>query len=120
MTALTFLDAATATGESSIKALPFLVSAHSVQATITGAPTAVTVDLEGSLDGETFFVLATHPFTAGELTAAAALFHVIERPVNFVRVNLLTLTAGTAPTVTVKYDGDSIPGKTRTGRRGQF
>jgi hypothetical protein len=121
MSAITFLNAVEATGASSIKALPFLVTSHTVQATITGAPTAVTVDLEGSLDGTTFFALASHVFSAGELTAEGAMFHVVDKPVTYVRINLTTLTAGTEPTVTVKYDGDSLPAAIRgTGRRGQF
>ncbi len=121
MSAITFLNAVTSTGVSDIKQLPFLVEKHTVQVTITGAPSAVTVDLEGSLDGETFFVLSTHPFTGGELTATAAMFHTVDKPVTYIRLNLLTLTAGTSPTVTAKYDGDSLPtGIKPTGRRGQF
>lgn len=121
MSAITFLNAVTSTGASSIKQLPFLVTTHTVQATITGAPTAVTVDLEGSLDGTTFFALGTHPFTGDELTATAAMFHVVDKPVSYVRLNLTVLTAGTAPTVTAKYDGDSLPtGIKQAGRRGQF
>lgn len=118
MSAITFLDAATSTGASNIKRLAFLVSHHTVQVTITGAPTAVTVDLEGSIDGVTFFSLATHAFTAGELTATKAMFHVIDKPVSYVRSNLTVLTAGTSPTVTVKYEGESIPAK--ISRRGPF
>ena len=44
--------------------------------------TAATVDLEGSIDGIHFYQLATHPFTAGEITAKAAMFHVVNAPVS--------------------------------------
>ena len=121
MSAITFLDEVEATGASSIKALPFLVAKHTVQVTTTGEPTAVTVDLEGSLDGVTFFVLSSHAFSGAEITAEAAMFHVVDKPVNFVRLDLTTLTGGTDPTVTALYDGDSVPEAIRaTGRRGTF
>ena len=103
--AFKFLDAATATGASNDMPVRKIIKDHTVYASITGAPTAVTVDLEGSLDGTNWVQLATHPFTAGELTATQAMFHVIDKPVRFVRVNLTALTGGTSPTVTVLYEG---------------
>lgn len=97
------LSAVTATGAGTgVKASPW-TSTHTVQATITGAPTAVTVDLEGSLDGAKWFTLVSHAFSGGELTATAALFFVTGSPVAMVRANLTTLTGGTAPTVSVVY-----------------
>ena len=103
--AFKFLDAATATGASTSVPVRKIIKDHTVQTNITGAPSAVTMDLEGSLDGTNWFQLATHPFTAGELTATQAMFHVDEKPVRFIRVNLTTLTGGTAPTVTSLYEG---------------
>ena len=103
--AFKFLDAATSTGASNSIPVRKIMQDHTVQATITGAPSAVTVDLEGSLDGDNWFQLGTHPFTAGELTAAQAMFHVVEKPVRYVRLNLTTLTGGTSPTVTALYEG---------------
>jgi len=102
--AIKLLDAVTATGSGSAFRINALVKTHTIQATITGAPTAVTVDLEGSVDNVTFFQLATHVFTAGELTAQGAMFHVVDKVVRFVRLNLTTLTAGTSPTVTGLYE----------------
>lgn len=100
------LNAATATGASSSLKVSQIPSQHTVQATMGGTvvATAVTVDLEGSLDGTTWATLASHAFSAGEITAEAALFHVVDKPVKYVRANLTTLTGGTAPTVTVKYE----------------
>lgn len=103
--AFKFLDAVTSTGTSASAVFNKIVKDHTVQATITGTPTAVTVDLEGSLDNVTFFQLATHAFTAGELTAAGAMFHVTDKAVRFIRLNLTALTGGTAPTVTALYEG---------------
>jgi len=97
------LAAATATGTSSTWTVNKTPRNHSVQITITGAPTAVTVDLEGSLDGSTWVSLASHVMSAAEITAAQALFHVVDKPTRRVRANLKVLTAGTSPTVTVIY-----------------
>lgn len=105
--AVKLANAATAIGVSSSWAVRMKPRNHSVQIVITGAPTAVTVDLEGSLDGSSWASLASHVLSAGELTAALALFHVVDKPVRFVRANLLTLTGGTAPTVTVLYEGET-------------
>jgi hypothetical protein len=51
----------------------------------TVVATAVTVDLEGSLDDTTWVQLARHAFSAGEISAEAAMFHVIDKPVKYVR-----------------------------------
>ena len=119
MAAIKFLDAATATGESTIKLFNNLINNHTIQADITGAPTAVTVTIEGSLDGVTFDTIGTLAFSAGQLTNTTGVGHAVDTPVNYVRVNLTVLTGGTAPTVTVLYDGDNI-GNRNAGRRGQF
>jgi len=105
--AIKLLDGATATGASTSHAVRMKPRNHTIQTTITGAPTAVTIDLEGSLDGTTFVSLASYIFTADDLTAAAAMFHVVDKPVRFVRLNLKTLTAGTSPTVTALYEGET-------------
>lgn len=100
------LNAVTSTGAgSTLKVSNQSPSQHTVQAEMGGTvvATAVTVDLEGSLDGATWFTLATHIFTAAEITAEGSMFHITDKVVNFVRANLITLTGGTAPTVTVRY-----------------
>lgn len=100
------LNAAAATGASSAQKVGQIPSAHTVQATMGGTvvATAVTLDLEGSLDNTTWFTLASHPFSAAEIVAEGAMFHVIDKPARYVRLNLTTLTGGTAPTVTAKYE----------------
>jgi YbbR domain-containing protein len=105
--AIKLLDGATAEGVSTSHPVRMKPRNHTVQVTITGAPTAVTVDLEGSLDDTTYVSLASYVLTAADLTAAAAMFHVVDKPVRYVRVNLVTLTAGTAPTVTALYEGET-------------
>tara|TARA_R110002096_G_C14661910_1_gene728343 strand:+ start:28025 stop:28384 length:360 start_codon:yes stop_codon:yes gene_type:complete len=119
MSGLVLLAAVTSTGASLAKEFSRLVDKHALQVTITGAPTAVTVTLEGSLDGTTFSTIGTHAMSAGELTATKALYFDIDMPVLYVKANLTVLTAGTAPTVTVTYEGDST-GKQKVSRRGTF
>lgn len=99
------LNKVTTTGAGEPLTFTKLWKDHTVQVTTTGAPTAVTIDLEGSLDNATFFVLASHVFTAGELTDSKAMFHVIDKVVRNVRLNLSTLTGGSSPTVTALYEG---------------
>jgi hypothetical protein len=102
----TLLNAATSTGAGSTQKVSLIPSQHTVQATMGGTvvATAVTVDLEGSLDNTSWFQLARHAFSAAEISAEGAMFHVVDKPAKYVRANLITLTGGTDPTVTVKYE----------------
>jgi hypothetical protein len=99
------LAAATATGAGGSVRMNRKPTAHTIQATMGGTvvATAVTVDIEGSLDDSTWFQLVSHAFSAGEITAEGAMFHLADMPVKYLRANLTTLTGGTAPTVTVLH-----------------
>jgi len=99
------LDAATATGTSVAVKMNRKPAKHTFQITMGGTvvATAVTVDAEGSLDDITYFQLASHALSAGEITAEGAMFHLVDTPVKYIRANLTTLTGGTAPTITVKH-----------------
>lgn len=68
---------------------------------ITGAPSAVSIDIEGAIGDSTAFVMATHAMTGGELTATVAGFHIAGKPVDKLRYNI-TITGGTNPTATVR------------------
>ena len=103
--AVKLLDAATTTGASPRWNASGSIY-HTVQVNITGSPTAVTVDLEGSLDDNTYFTLASHSMTSSELTASAAMFHVETKRVHYIKTNVTTLTGGSSPTVTIRYFGD--------------
>ena len=105
--AIKLLNGATATGASTSHPVRMKPRNHTIQVTITGAPTAVTVDLEGSLDDTTFVSLADYVLTAADLTATAAMFHVVDKPVRYIRANVTNLVGGTAPTVTVLYEGET-------------
>ena len=88
------LNAVTATGAGAAIDLGVTRTKFTMQTTVTGAPTAVSVTLQGSLDGVNWSTLATSTSTTGDQQYA------IDRPVRFVRTNLGTLTGGTSPTVT--------------------
>ena len=59
----------------------------------SGGVTAVTVDLEGSLDNTNVETLASHTFSADELSAESAMFHVVNKTVSTVQGNISALTA---------------------------
>ena len=102
----TLLNAAAATGAGSTQKTFSIPAMHSVQVTMGGTvvATAVTVALEGSLDGTFWQAMATHALVSAEISAEGAIFHVVNSPIKYVRANLTVLTGGTAPTITVKYE----------------
>ncbi len=96
----TALNAVTATGAGSAIAATRTID-HSLQVTFTGTVTALTIDLEGSLDGVDWFSLTNgtgYAFTAAEITAKAALVNVSDSLVNNVRANITTYTGTGAVT----------------------
>lgn len=104
--AVKLLDAVDSTGAGPSWRVQMGVREHTVAMVSTGSPTVVTVLLEGSLDGITWYVLAEHNWISAELSASKAMFHVTSKLVTYVRLNLDTLTAGTSPTITGKYEGE--------------
>jgi hypothetical protein len=94
------LDAVTATGASTVIQTRGSKMAFGLQVVLGGTvvATGVVVKLEGSLDGINFFTLATWdkstPQSSGDIVFAYL------KPVHHVRLNLSTLSGGTAPTVT--------------------
>jgi len=76
------------------------ISDTTYQVVGTGTLTAVTVDIEGSIDGETYFQIGQHVLTAGQLTAKKAMFHIAGKPVKSWLANITTLN-GTNPVITV-------------------
>ena len=70
-----------------------------IQYLLTGDPTAVTVDFEGSLDGGTWGVIETKIFSAGELTALSAFNYIVDKPVPYFRINVSTLSFTTSGTI---------------------
>ena len=104
--AIRLLNSVTTTGVGSSYSVRKGILDHTVQATWTGNPTAVRINLEGSLDNSTFYQLATHNCQPEEITNQSTMFHVTSKMVDFVRLNLETFTGGTS--LTGLYDGDGI------------
>lgn len=87
---------------------------HTVQLTFTesaGTVTAMTIDIEGSLDDTNFFAIASHDLTAAELAdtqgstvTGSAMFHIVNRQVRYVRAKVASVTGeGAGDTITLKY-----------------
>lgn len=101
------LNAVTATGAGAWNRLGSARSLHSMQVTVTGAPSALLVDLEGTstVDGNgdptlparlATWDLAGGPNASGDYVVAS------NAPVEFIRANVRTLTGGTSPTITAE------------------
>lgn len=54
--------------------------------------TALVIELLGSISGVKYFVLASHTFTTLEKTNNCAMFHVVDKPIMFIKTNISTLT----------------------------
>lgn len=94
----TSLDAATATGLGDDLHFGLPKTKHSLQVIHTGTPTAVKVTLLGSNDGTNYTIIGTWDSADGHVSTD--MIFVDGAPVTHVKANLVTLTAGTDPTVT--------------------
>jgi hypothetical protein len=102
---LTLLDAVSTTGvpaDSYWYDMIYLQDRCAVTVTITGSPSAVTVAVEGAIDGSSFTEKARHTFDSTELSQGYANFVIVDQPMVQIRGNLITLDGGTNPTVTMK------------------
>lgn len=76
---------------------------HAVQVSFPASTGAITVDLEGSLDGVAWFQIVQHVLTAGELAGGQALFFTNLSPVEHVRGNVIVNSSG--DTISMFYAG---------------
>lgn len=74
---------------------------HTIELIVTGGPAACTYRLQGTRDGTTWYNISAADITC---TATTVAFET-GKPAVSVRGNLLTLSGGTSPTVTLKYVG---------------
>lgn len=95
------LSAATATGAGAAYAIPMGATHFQVRVKVTTSVslTALTIALEGFVEGSTYAALATHVFDASEVTALGAVFHVTDKLANNIRANITTLTESGTTTV---------------------
>lgn len=60
-----------------------------------GSVTALTVNMEGSIDYSHWYNLKSYPlntYDTAEIANAQAMFHVVNKDVNYIRANITTLT----------------------------
>ena len=88
------LNAVTSTGAGTSYWLGFLPHAHTWQIDFTGTASTVSVKLQGSIDDSSWFDLDT-----STSTTASTMRHIVNKPVNYIRANLVTFTNGTTMTV---------------------
>lgn len=117
MLPVTMINASATVGPHNIKKFNNLKSEHTVQAIWTGSPSAVTLSLEGSLDGLEWQPLVDHIATAAEITAKKTMFHVVQTPVLQTRMSILVNTG--AGVVTAIYAADGVL-PTTISRTGNF
>ena len=98
---VTFETLSSATTSTTFKVDQLTPSKHTVQVIVTGGPATCTISLDGSLDGGTTFA----SLSGSQTCTSNIVFHVVERPVDAVRINLSALSGGTSPTVVVRYVG---------------
>lgn len=97
----TVLNAATETGDGNTIRLPSPMSQFTWHTVVAGGTlTALSVTLQGSLDGTSWDTLDTNTGTT------SAMRHVVYKPVLYIKVNLGTITTNTGtPAITVKVIG---------------
>jgi hypothetical protein len=86
---------------------------HTVDIYYTDADTSITaivVELQGCIIEDIsncrYYTLAEHTFSSAEITAKQAMFHVVDKPVTRVRLNITTLTGeGTGDVIYGVYEG---------------
>ena len=105
---ITLLSEVTATGKGALKALPNIKGPYTVHVVFTnqgGSVTALEVHLEGSLNNVDSHSLhdneAPYVFSAADLAAKSAMFHVANRNVMYANGNLTVLTSTGTTKVTM-------------------
>lgn len=93
--------AQTTTGATTGYAMRGIATTHTAHVIVTGGPATCTYRIQGSRDGTNWFNISGSDITC---TATATQF-TTGAPTVYIRGNLLTLTGGTSPTVTLHYIG---------------
>jgi len=82
---------------------------HTLSVVVTGSPGSCTLNLDGSADGTHWFDISKDSNGADQTCTSSFMFHVVNKAVMFVRVNVTALSAG--GTVTPSYVGHSSGGR---------
>ena len=101
------LDVVTSTGPGTSEVVKQAYKSWGCDVEITGAPTAVTVRVEGNQGTDKYDPagMAEFTMTAPQLAAGIGSFEIIEHTVKDIRGNLIILTGGTDPTVKLVCTG---------------
>lgn len=101
------LNSVTSTGAESALVVTQSYKSWGCDVVLTGSPTAVTVRVEGNQGAGIYDPqgMAELVFTAPQLAAGIATFGIANHRIKKIRGNLITLTGGTAPTVTMNCVG---------------
>jgi len=91
---ITLLDGVTSTGAGTSYWVGFLPVNHTWQVIYTGTASAIDVKLQGSIDDSNWFDLDTY-----DTASSPTMRHVVNKPVNYIRGNLVTFTNGSTMTV---------------------
>lgn len=91
---ITLLDGVTSAGAGTSYWLGFLPVNHTWQVIYTGTASAIDVKLQGSVDNSNWFDLDTY-----DTASSPTMRHVVNKPINYIRANLVTFTNGTTMTV---------------------
>ncbi len=102
----TLLDSVTAPGPGNpVTIREGVFKLFEVQVEVTGSPTQVEVAIEGNIRGNKFRELARYQFDQDDLTEGQANFTIVNHAPKQIRANLISLSGGTNPTVTVVVRG---------------
>lgn len=94
--------AQTTTGATAALVTDPSVRTHSIQLIVVGGPSGCTYRLQGSNDGGTTW----YNISAADITCTSSInAFEVDKPTARVRGNLLTLTGGTTPSITLHYVG---------------
>ena len=101
------LDEVTSTGPETAKVVTQSYKSWGCDVVLTGSPTAVTVRVEGNQGADIYDPegMAELVLTAPQLAAGIATFEIANHRIKKIRGNLITLTGGTAPTITMNCVG---------------
>ena len=75
------------------------VDTHTLHVVFTGSISALTVAIEGSINGTDVVALATHELATEEISAKSSMFHIVNKLVEYVRVNITVMTGSGSVTV---------------------